>query len=193
MNSGETDFYGKQKANITIWRREDYSKVIIHELLHAFDWDRLLPISFRHNTKTKVHEAESVVEALANIFHSFILSQGDPTKNREFQLRERKHAIELASQLNSIRWTTTETHVREYCILKAALICNDVAHQKFWSWLSLPSVNQLQREWVYVRSFCENELNNMIKKEEIHKRCISLQLVSIQLSLAPELSQTSKR
>jgi hypothetical protein len=189
MNSGETSFYGKVGAAIKIWRREDYAKVLIHELLHAFDWDRLLPTGVRHNSKTKVHEAEAVVEALANVFQSLVLSKGDAVEFQRNRLIERDHALAIVLELNSRQWTTTETHVHEYCILKAALLCTEEAYQRFWSWLSLSSEKEAQRLWPEVRAFCESQLATVLGafKNEQKKQdaCISLRLVSLSLSLAP--------
>lgn len=191
MNSGETEFFGNTAASISIWRREDMSKVLIHELLHAFDWDRLLPLSVRHNTITKTHEAESVVEALANIFQSLLFSYGDHNRFRANRALERERALATVLELNARQWTTTETHVREYCIIKAALMCNESAFRKFWSWISLPTAKDCQSNWIDVRKFCERELQSVISRFRSsvsplrNTDCVSLQLVTQQLSLSP--------
>jgi len=191
MNSGETSFYEKEAAAaIKIWRREDYAKVLIHELLHAFDWDRLVPVQVRHNVKTKVHEAEAVVEALANVFQCLLFSKGDPVLFHKNRLIERDHALAIALELSSRTWTTRETHVREYCLLKAALLCTEETFSRFWSWLSSKDERTAQHTWAELRDFCEDELRNVVfmlrqKQTTGKSTCVSLRLVSLSLSLSP--------
>jgi hypothetical protein len=195
MNSGETTSFGcakrgsraQKKAEIEIWRREDWHKVLIHELLHAFDWDRLIPIDLRHNQLKRVHEAEAIVEALANVFQCLLLFP-NPSEFKEALRKERKHAIALAQNLQDRDWTTKETHVREYCFIKAALLCSEKSFQRFWSWLHCKSEKECQTLWTSVRDSCVSELTSILSLQRRFKSssCISLRLVHHQLSLCPQ-------
>src|SRR6185312_1969937 len=92
-----------------------------------------------------------------------------------------------ALQLRNREWSTTETHVREYCLIKAALICSDDCYQQFWSWLHLPTETECQNAWPALRDSCILQLDSILKQKPSQRSntSIPLKLVFRQLSLHP--------
>jgi len=180
INSGETDFRGA-KRYIRIWRREDYHKVLLHELLHAFDWDRLVQ-------SKNPRESEAMIEALAVLFHCWVLGG---SQNQKLLEKERRWFTKQLHWLKTREWFTNDTNVSEYIVLKSALLLTPSLLSRFWSWLESDSESQCRKEWpnlVKVNSK-ELQLQLALQYQEglVHEepQCVSLSLVSTQLSLTP--------
>lgn len=180
INSGETNYDSETARSITVWRREDFHKVLLHELLHAFDWDRLVPTSLRHNRATHQHQGEALVEACANILQCCLFAETEEDLERAIQT-ERKYAVNQVRQLSAFRWSSPKTHVYEYCILKTALLCTAAANERFQSWLSQRSVAACQATWVKLTQTGLQELKALLPSSPEQTDTISLQLVSHQL------------
>jgi hypothetical protein len=137
VNSGETEFSSSTTRHIRVWRIEDWSKVLLHELLHAFNWDRLVP-------SVCVGQSEGLVEAVAVLLHCSMVSN---------ESVDQCFAIEQAwmrNQLLELRrrgWTAHQTHVRAYYPLKTALL---VTVDRFLAWLNSPdhtTISSMQASW----------------------------------------------
>ena len=180
INSGETDFNGSNRT-ITIWRREDYHKVLIHELLHAFDWDDLVPVEVRH--KPGNHQGEALVEAVAFLLHCFLIGGPDWLSILE---KEREWSLNLVRILKGEKWSPGDTNIREYIILKTALIYNENTFTQFIRFLQLPNKKSCQNEWLNLINNCMQELNmNLVIGKVSSKNCQSFQFMFYQLSLNP--------
>lgn len=189
INSGETEFDGLKRV-IRIWRREDYHKVLIHELLHAFNWDRLIP----HLPKSQGRQSEAMVEAVAFILHAKLL--GGPTNFRAILTSERAWSATLTDLLFQKSWSTRDTNVKEYIILKSSLVLTDRLFDKFLAWLNLPSEHECVEKWSELLS------ENMIELKQLdlsqiyttqipydNEQCSPLNLVKHQLTLNPRLKK----
>lgn len=177
INSGETDFQGK-KRYIRIWRREDYHKVLLHELLHAFNWDRLVQ-------SENPRESEAMIEALAVLFHCWILG-GD--QNQELLEKERRWFTKQLYWLKTRKWSTKDTNVSEYIILKSALLLTPALLSRFWSWICSDSEAECRKGWNKLVLVNMKELNEVQKQSSFffpEGECVSLKLVTTQLSLSP--------
>ncbi len=154
INSGQTDFYSDGTRKITIWRREDYHKVLLHELLHAYDWDSLVPVAVRHSTNSHVHHAEAVVEACALLLHCILLRDEGYGDVLQLLEKERQWMWTQAHWYLQSKATSTETHAYEYIVLKTALLFSDESLDWFLTWLSLPTKHACQLQWPKMMQTC---------------------------------------
>jgi hypothetical protein len=180
INSGETDLTGGRRE-IRIWRREDFHKVLMHELLHAFGFDRLL-------SATKLQASEAVVEAIALLMHCRLL--GGTAGFDAILAAERRWTARLVRMLMHRRWTTADTNVREYIVLKAALMLDDNLLQRFRRWLALPTVNDCRTAWPALIGRSMEDLRTVaasMAADDDDEDCQPMNLVFHQLSLAPRL------
>jgi hypothetical protein len=167
INSGQTDFYDNGNRLITIWRREDFHKVLIHELLHAYNWDRLVPSDVRHNTKTHQHQGEAAVEAMAFLLHMEIMHLTPAQKRKEWAHMQKQSYIMWLSQA-----TSTQTHALEYCLFKCALVKTALvgssdSESEFRQWLALPTVKECQTQW---KSLLKHSLARLVEEFEQQKQ-----------------------
>jgi hypothetical protein len=184
INSGETDIQGwSGRRDIRIWRREDYHKVLIHELLHAFGWDRLV-----HENSHESREPEALVEAVALLLHCRLL--GGKGGYQEILESERKWTACLIQLLQSKRWTTSDTNCREYIIIKGSLILDERSLARFWKWLRLSDAQACRAAWPSLVQASMKSLPNALSKfpplSPVLSECVPLHLVLHQLSLAPK-------
>lgn len=172
VNSGETAFKGSSRREVTVWRREDWSKVVIHELLHAFNWDRLVP-------QTPDNQSEALVELMALILHSQLI--GGPHNWAAVLQRETEWTANQVKYLDRFPWVA-QTSVRSYYILKAALLQNLRA---FADWLRGPSPHHLRSAWpALVQHSLQNQIIS-IRDLVLEPRCVSMRMALHQLSLQP--------
>jgi hypothetical protein len=141
VNSGETAFIGKRERRIRIWRQEDWHKVVLHELLHAFDFDRLCG-----NTHPErwLHESETLVEVVALILHCQLLG-GPGAGWRQILQLERNWMAQQVAILLRTKWSAPDTAVFSYYVLKAALVIDDYALSQFMTYLR--GENHSNAEW----------------------------------------------
>lgn len=144
MNSGQTEFFANGDRKITLWRREDFHKVFLHELLHAFGWDRLVS-----SPSSTTRESEALVEAVANLLHVGWMAGPSMRDVSQLMKQEQKHMVYQARILYDTKssWKAPRTHPWEYCVLKAALLWNSDAIRDLQAFLALPSVAACHREW----------------------------------------------
>lgn len=141
VNSGFTvrDYSGRY-ANIVIFREEEVMKVLIHELLHAFDLDCKTIIDedvkfielFRKQTKININE--SFTESFAciiNVCLASIIRLHNLKKQRttlsllkifnELLEKEQKHILTIGEKVGRYNRNTIreETHITSYYVLKA--------------------------------------------------------------------------
>jgi hypothetical protein len=181
VNSGETSFVNSKRRDVTVWRVEDWSKVLLHELLHAFNWDHLVP-------KTSDNQSEALVETMATILHCQLL--GGPLGWSTILETERKWMIQHVRALISYQWKPDKTSVRSYYILKAALI---FALPEFARWLRQTdqTMSQMHNSWKAMASDCVAKLLSNLSKttntfNPASSACLSMRMVFSQLSLNPK-------
>lgn len=176
VNSGETYFASKDRRHITVWRSEDWSKVILHELFHAFNWDRLVP-------STSDNQSEALVETMANIIHCQILA--GPAGWPELLEQEKRWMLRQAAALYSHRWEPDKTSVHSYYVIKAALVHNLFL---FAQWLRGHSPAQLRAAWPKLVHDCLRSLQPLIQSINTtdDEQCLSMRMVFTQLALDPK-------
>ena len=172
VNSGETAFPNRDERRITVWRAEDWSKVILHELFHAFGWDRLIP-------HTPDKQSEALVETMATLAHCQLL--GGPDNWRTLLEREKLWMARQVAALQTYPWEPERTAVHSYYILKTALILNLV---QFAAWLRQPELEQLKRSWTFLVNQSLNQLPPPPTPSS-PLSCFPMRMVFAQLSLSP--------
>ena len=195
VNSGETDFPSASRRQIRIWRREDWSKVALHELLHAFMWDRLVPSS-------REGESEALVEAVAVLLHSILLG-GSTLGAARIMEDERRWMLAQSRALHSRRWTAERTHVRSYYMLKTALLAVPESYADFASWITGPSEADLRRRWPELADRAMERLFSILARPtsaltvpeptDDAERRMEMHMVRNQLSLTPRSAHPSPR
>jgi hypothetical protein len=134
---------------IEIYRREDWAKVLLHELLHACEWDRLAPGRMPANSPASpLYESEpaseALVEAVAQWLYTAMLAAGDAADSDADTLAARWKRAQrfaqkcarlpgLGSRTQSVAATT---NVRAYYLLKAGLMGTRAAWRETLAWLS---------------------------------------------------------
>ncbi len=132
VNSGETSWANGHNGHVRIvlWRYEEWSKVLIHELLHAFAFDARF--SSEQDKRYKVYEAW--IESWAAYLHTFT-----PSHHRTLDMcnlawnRELRHFFMQAFILQNTSWTPYKTAVRAYYLLKYAF-CRRPVHRWMRDW-----------------------------------------------------------
>lgn len=181
INSGETLFSSPTTRVIRIWRREDFHKVLIHELLHAYDWDRLIP-----NRVGFGAESEAFIEWMACVIHCFLIENSSKLGFWTVLKQEIKHAEKQVQALLTYGFRiTAETSPQYYIILKYQLL---VSFDQVWKWLlSSQQSIELQASWRDLRELVERKVAYKIRFTNPNKRSqtpeIPLALVSRQLEL----------
>ncbi len=112
----------RSKTEVVVFREQDWSKVLIHELLHAFEWEKdlsnkpvYIPEWINNSTKKiNVRFGEAFVEAWAVILHGWCL--GLPLKV------EQDWSLHRAQMLYTKRPWKETTSVFSYYIVKAAIL-----------------------------------------------------------------------
>lgn len=174
VNSGETFFAGPNRREITIWRAEDWSKVVLHELFHAFNWDRLIP-------RTSTNASEALVELMANVLHCELL--GGPIGWRELFEQEKRWTMNQVNHLRKYRWQPDKTSVSSYYILKGALMNN---LPQFRQWLQSNSLDVLHDRWPKLVASSFSLLSSPSTKDGNGRgECISMRMIFSQLALEP--------
>lgn len=182
VNSGETHFVSGDRRNISVWRAEDWSKVVLHELFHAFNWDRLVP-------STRDNQSEALVETMAILTHCQLL--GGPNGWRELLAVEQQWMWQQVLTLFRHPWKPVQTSVHSYYVLKCALI---MALPVFSAWLKQPSETACADSWPQL---VELVLKQLHAARITHSgqpstasvsppQCISLRMSFHQLSLQPK-------
>ena len=186
INSGVTT-YDATHRTVDVYRSEDVFKVLLHELLHVFEVDRLVP----RNTR---RESEAVVEALALLLYLLILV---PSSSARARLeRERAWMQRQARFLASHPWTSS-TSPWSYIVCKTALL-SARALPHFLQWLNLASSrgdSAARRAWPAVRdlalsartdrSAVPDPVGDEAARDAAPDACLSMSLTVHQLALRP--------
>lgn len=191
INSGETELDGSGYRAVHVWRREDFHKVLLHELLHAFNWDRLVP-----RTAGRGLESEAAVEAVALLLHCRLLAPNRGAGGLAGALallgEERVWTAGLARLLARAPGAGERTNVAQYVTLRAALTLTDPLLARFAAWLALDSVRACRDAWRALADAGLRELPLAVAQmpapsgaPDAAPGCASLALVRTQLALAP--------
>lgn len=149
VNSGYTSLGGIQGNHIAIFRIEEAEKVLVHELIHLWNYDRKL---LDETTATQVEESlpyyiksaygirviESITETIATLLYTeFCIMYDKPThlKLAGGMALQKKHSINQAAKVLSMQGFTClndlktrqfeeNSHVFSYYVIKAALLYN---------------------------------------------------------------------
>lgn len=134
INGGFTNPYSNK---IYIVRKQEYDKVMLHELLHHIpsynkhEWSRhnilKLKNHFQIDNNCKFYPNEAVIETLAYMIYICMISI---EKNKQFAQvlrREQQHSCALANQIirmqNKNKWYE-QTNTYCYIVLKYIFFCN---------------------------------------------------------------------
>jgi hypothetical protein len=179
VNSGETHFQ-TTGLTIRIYRIESLLRTLIHELLHACNWDRFAET----NQKKYESENEALIEACARVLHCFWLqlNSADGT-NRTIDSwiqSEFEYAWKKSQFLLSQFWVP-KTHVVSYYLCSTAFL----AHWRvFLSWIWNPE----GQAWPYLRdTLIQKTFGTVLLQpapEKIdHRRhpCVPLNMVRYQI------------
>ena len=176
VNSGDTSFPKHDRRHIRVWRAEDWSKVVLHELFHAFNWDRLVP-------RTVDNQSEALVETMAVLVHCQILAGSRGwRKLLEAELQWMRKQV---ATLVRYPWKPEKTSVRSYYILKTSLLNNLEA---FAHWLKQPEAKSMRSSWSALATTSVDQLLLQVAANPpvtTHSPCISMRMVKSQLSLCP--------
>lgn len=159
--------------------------MLLHELLHAYDWDRLVPAESRHATNTHTHHAEAVVEACACLLHCIALRDEGYGSMLDLLKKERQWMWNQAYWYIQNKATSKETHAYEYIVLKTALLFSDESLDIFLKWLSLPTKFECQQQWpTSLKSCLDLLMRSMATTKALQKPTeMSLALVVAQRSV----------
>lgn len=112
---------------IIVYRREESSKVLIHELIHAYKLDAdvrvTTPDNVKINSSVEIRYAETYTELLSGLIYITILNKHIDLPTKYAKLRE--HYIKQAEKILCVYSHDTlnqHTHVFEYIVAKAALV-----------------------------------------------------------------------
>jgi hypothetical protein len=165
VNSGDTTLHADGSRDIRVWRAEDWSLVLLHELFHAFNWDRLVSRPVRAAGPERGHgrhvipasfanPSEALVDAMALVAHCQFLAPPDTDSPRGQRTEpdgwgrlfreEQAWTRRQAGQLMQCAWRSRGTSVFSYYVLKAALLH---APALLASWLRQGSAAELRRSW----------------------------------------------
>lgn len=157
---------------------------MIHELLHAHMWDRLVQLPARSQRFKK--ENEAFIEAMARYLYSKFLEEVEGKDSAKHLLdQEKEWSASQAIRLRSARWTT-DTWVWAYYLLTNALL----EDSSFVDWVfTADSVETLHQEWPAMRDKC---WTNAYKYNEtdpkfwlpVNEACFKLNMVKKQFGWA---------
>jgi hypothetical protein len=160
--------------------------VVIHELLHAFGLDRLVPANDEH-------ESEALVESLALLIYLSVLRPTPRSSAFDRLQMERDWMSAQTRYLATHRWTTT-THPTAYYRIKSGLLDSSVL-PNLLNWLerasqgSQESETRARSEWRALATLAEQAAKRISSSSpsSISQSCISMQMVSPsnQLSVSP--------
>jgi hypothetical protein len=192
VNSGETAFYGglrsRGRREVRVWRAEDWSKVTLHELLHAFGWDRLVG---GPHADSGEHQSEALVEAVAVVLHCMLLGSDRAGVLLDI---ERQWMLNQARALRRRPWSPSGTHVQSYYLLKAALLAVPESYRDFLSWLcSSPDEAAARAAWTDLVSRVRQRLEPLINGKQYQPERVddasgrmAMHMVRHQLSSMPK-------
>jgi hypothetical protein len=169
-----------------VWRLEDWHKVVLHELLHAFNWDRLVPTDTGDTDGGGGADpllSEAVVEAMATLLHCQLV--GGSAGWRPALARERQWMMQQVALLQSNTWKPQQTSVYSYYMVKAALLHDDVALAQFARWIRSPTVAACQTSWTKLYQWAINRLPTIGSATTSAASCVSMRMVYHQLALNP--------
>jgi len=131
-------FTFSKSEKIFIFREEELSKTVLHEILHHCNMIhideynenniRRLKQCFNISNKTKLLPNEAVVEFFATIFHSNFLSFETQIPYQIILNLEKDHSIKQSNKLKSLQGTNEwyeETNAYCYIIFKTILLLNN--------------------------------------------------------------------
>lgn len=189
VNSGAT----MKGVIITIWRREEFYKVLIHELIHYFDMDFYITDSIYKKLDKYTQEKvtingvdrvnESYTEILAVTIHSVIYSEiMNISFNKILSTEILYSCLQFAKIFNFFGYNDCNienkrinvyqtTSVWSYYIIKCMFLLNYDKILKFWEDNGFSILNDLNSESnyekmyksVYLNSSHINKINEMIK------------------------------
>ena len=195
VNSGDTEFLKDGSRKIRVWRAEDWSLILLHELFHAFNWDRLVP----SGTNTEVgadrslgaqiprvfaNPSEALVDAMALLAHCQLLgAPNGPTGWKPLLQDEQEWSVRQAVHVLRSSWRSRDTSVFSYFVLKAALVSDLGA---FSNWLKQPTAAACQMSWnALVHSVLSNFYNRQGSKDDTLEACVPMSRARHRLSLRP--------
>lgn len=178
-NSGETE-QSRGRVHIRIIRAECCVRTILHELLHAHRWDRLVP--------NHADDYEGLVEGCARLFYCQWFGR---SRWRSMLAQELVHAKRQVDFLRHSRWTTT-THIVAYYYLSVALLDS---LDDFQTWLRSSSrSHDLRASWPTLKDRVWKKLyggsvGKSIQLENTERGCLSLAMVKYQAPLTVQDAQ----
>lgn len=123
INSGSTGYVNNTRY-IMIWRTEEIMKVMVHELIHAYDIDYY---------KYETTHAEALTEAMAQLYHIvFILIENGESFKKfvKYFNNNLKYGIEMANKFMKIP-KSPDVNIEDYFIYRVALLVNIDEFTKF--------------------------------------------------------------
>lgn len=158
---------------ICIWRKEEFFKVLIHELIHYYQYDcdhsssKYQALNRSISSKFKIHGFDQVNEAytdtLAILFHTAICNDNiSNTFNYELkhcliQAAKILEFIDAPSDVNKINKITQTTSAFSYYVVKAGLLLNS---DQFISIIPNPKINNFHR---LILSSLNNDYFDLLK------------------------------
>jgi hypothetical protein len=148
VNSGETSIR-KKDIEIRLFRTEDFYKVLIHELLHACLWDRLVEPVGSEKSMSMPNEQEAFVEANARYLYCCLLAKWYPDKTfDQYWELEQKWMLTQAMFLRQSRWKT-DTNTIAYYLFTLALL--STPQNEFFTWVyrkNGQTDKQMHEQWI---------------------------------------------
>jgi len=180
VNSGETHTQ-KESITIRIYRMESLLRTVIHELLHACGWDRLVLSSEDHRYES---ENESLIEGCARILHCFWIAQNldSPTTKAEDLIQgEFEYAWEKSQMLRNSKWIP-KTHVVAYYLCSTAFVKH---WSYFFKWVFLQPKDESWpeiRDRLILKTFGTIDMApSSFTKNKNNKKCESMAMVRYQI------------
>jgi hypothetical protein len=182
VNSGETEFTDNS-IEVRIIRLESLGRTLIHELLHAHLWDRIIqPPFFLKN------ESEGFIESVSRILYSqwvysnfsrVLNPKSKPMTWQDVFGVEMQHTQNLASFLQQHPWTA-KTHVTQYYYFPAVVFQQ---WQLFWDTLKKGSPHQVNSCWKSLLHSWPQKIKR-VQGSSNSSSCASLAMVYHQLDLS---------
>ena len=175
INSGQTISY-MDRTEIHIWRSEECWKVLIHELLHAFGWDRFVPSSSSSGSSpssiiiggvTIKNESEALVEAVARYLYLGWIANNQALPLLPFDqtldalwTNQWQWSVNQWRHLRERPWTTT-TNTVAYYPLTLALLSHP---HSFYEWIQ--RAHTAPNDWIRIRNESIDRLGEDWKQTE---------------------------
>jgi predicted acylesterase/phospholipase RssA len=177
INGGFTSLTNDLNRQIFISRKEEYSKVILHEIIHHFkdinneNWDsgNILKLKkhFKISSTTNLNPNEAFVELWATIYHILFISYEYKINYKLLLKKEINNSLSQSYKLllfNKNAYWQEKTNSYCYIIFKTILLYNFNKLSKIYAFpYDISSMTKFLIKYSKLPSYCDNIKNNSLR------------------------------